>query len=379
LRWQASQKAEEFHMSIPSLILLLLLPSTEWLLWSAFLPSIRKAVAQQGVGSPPLLKELLTRVFLFSGRTNLLVYLVVLFGTATWLWFNNFTWQQVGVASAFKLDNLALGTTCGIALFGALILLAAFQKKLIPQRQFLWEVPAVYALGYTRWILLPFGAAALELWRAASISSLMNDSVSPGAAILLCSGVYALRLFPRGPYRVAYGTFEGLAFGGLYVWVGSLVAPLVARLACELGMLVVFRGTVPAPPDFSLPPVANCPLCGKGFTRGEVRFRQSFTCPQCRQVVGLPNWRMPLVRFLCFAGLVGFLGVFLEFSPKGTPDNFVNFCVAYIGAFLATIGTIVLMDVLSFRRLSPGSPGMPSLGLTSSTREPGDQDRKPPA
>jgi hypothetical protein len=366
-------------MTIPSLILLLLFPLTEWLLWSAFLPSIRKAVAQQGAISPAPLKESLTKVFLFSGRANLLVYLVVLLGTAIWLWFNNFTWQQVGVASVFKLDNLVLGTACGIAFFGALILLAAFQKKLIPQRQFLWEVPALYALGYTRWILLLFGAAALELWRATSITSLMNDSISPGTAILLCAGVYALRLFPRGPYRLAYGAFEGLVFGGLYVWLGSLVAPLSARLVCELGMFVVFRGTVPAPPDFTLPSVADCPLCGRGLTREEVRFRQSFTCPQCRQVIGLPNWRMPLVRFLCFAGLVGFLAVFLEFSPDGAADSFFNYCVAYIGAFLATIGTIILFDVLSFRRLSPGSPGMPSLGLTSSTREPCDQDHEPPA
>jgi hypothetical protein len=366
-------------MTIPSLILLLLLPLTEWLLWSAFLLSIRRTVAHQGAISLPALKESLTRVFLFSGRANLLVYLVVLFGTGTWLWFNNFTWQQVGVASVFKLDNMVLGTACGIAFFGALILLAAFQKKLIPQGQFLWEVPALYALGYTRWILLLLGAAALELWRASLITSLINDSVSSGTAILLCSGVYALRLFRRGPYRVAYGAFEGLVFSGLYVWLGSLVAPLAARLVCELGMFVVFRGTVPAPPDFSLPSVANCPLCGRGLTREEVRFRQSFTCPQCRQVIGLPSWRMPLVRFLCFAGLVGFLGIFLEFSPDGTADSFVNFCVAYIGAFLATIGAVALLDVLSFRRLSPGSPGMPSLGLTSSIREPDDKDHEPPA
>ena len=366
-------------MSIPSLILLLLFPLTEWLLWSAFLPSIRKAAAQQGAISLPSLKESLTKVFLFSGRANLLVYLGVLFGTGIWLWFNGFWWRQVGVTSVFILRNIVVGITCGIAFFGALILLAAFQKKLIPQRQLLWEVPALYALGCTRWVLLLSGAAALELWRATSITSLMNDSVSSGTAILLSSGTYALRLFPRGPYRVAYGAFEGLVFGGLYVWLGSLAAPLAARLVCELGMFVVFRGTVPAPPDFSLPAVGNCPLCGRGLTREEVRFRQSFSCPQCHQVIGLPSWRMPLVKFLCFAGLVGFLGVFLEFSPDGTADTFVNFCVAYIGAFLATIGTVVLIDVLSFRRLSPGSPGMPSLGLTSSTRKPGDQDHEPPA
>jgi len=143
--------------------------------------------------------------------------------------------------------------------------------------------------------------------------------------------------------------------------------------------VVIFQGTVPAPPDFSLPSVANCPLCGRGLTREEVRFRQSFTCPQCCQVIGLPSWRMPLVRFLCFAGLVVFLGVFLEFSPDRTADSLVNFCVAYVGGFLATIGTVALLDVLSFRQLSPGSPEMPSLGLISSTREPGDQDHEPPA
>jgi len=366
-------------MSIQSLVLLLLFPSTEWLLWFAFLPSIRRTVAQQGASSPPPLKESLTRVLLFSGRANLLVYLVVLFGTGAWLWLNNFSWRQVGVESVLKLGNIAIGTVCGIGFFGALTLLAAFQKKLIPQKQFLWEVPALYALGYMRWVLLPFGAVALEFWRATSISSLMNDSVSSGTAILLCSGVYALRLLPRGPYRIVYGVFEGLAYGGLYVWLGSPVASLAARLACELGMFIVFRGTVPAPPDFSLPSVATCPLCGRSFTRGEVRFRQSFTCPQCRQIIGLPSWRMPLVKFLCFAGLVGFLGVFLEFSPEGTTDSFVNFCVAYIGAFLATIGTIVLIDVFSFRRLSPGSPGMPSLGLTSETQGPADHDHEPPA
>jgi len=247
-------------MSTPSLILLLLFPLTEWFLWSAFLPWIRKAAAQQEGISPPPLKESLTKVFLFSGRANLLVYLVVLFGTGTWLWFNNFTWQQVGVVSVFKLNSLVLGTACGIAFFGALILLAAFQKKLIPHAQFLWEVPALYALGSTRWILLLFGAAALELWRTTSITSLMNDSISPGTAILLCSGVYALRFFPRGRYRVAYGAFEGLVFGGLYVWLGSLVGPLAARLACELGMFVLFRVPCRLPRTFPCPtlPFVRC-------------------------------------------------------------------------------------------------------------------------
>ena len=361
------------------MILLILLPLTEWVLWSVFLPSIRKAAAQQGTISTLVLKESFTRVFLFSGRANLFIYLVVLFGTGTWLWFNNFTWRQVGVTSAFEFGNVVLGTVCGVAFFGALILLAAFQKKLIPQKQFLWEVPALYALGHSRWILLLLGTVALELWRASSIASLISDSLSPSMALLLCAGVYALRLFPRGPYRIAYGAFEGLVLGGLYVWLGSLVAPLAARLACELGMFVIFRGTVPAPPDFSLPSVANCPLCGRGLTREEVRFRQSLTCPQCHQVIGLPSWRMPLVRFLCFAGLVVFLGAFLKFSPDGNADSLFNLCAAYVGALLATIGTVALIDVLSFRRLSPGSPGMPSLGLTSSNREPDDQDRKPPA
>jgi hypothetical protein len=364
-------------MSIPSLILLLLFPLTEWLVWSAFLSSIRNAVAQQGATSHTSPKELLTRFFLFSGWANLLLYLVVLFGTGTWLWFNNFTWQQVGGVFFSKLDYVVLGTACGIAFFGALNLLAAFQKKLIPQRQFLWEVPALYALGYTRWVLLLLGAAALELWRAASINSLMNDSVSSGMAILLCSGVYALRLFPRGPYRISYGMFEGLVFGGLYVWLGSLAGPLAARLACELGMFIIFRGTVPAPPDFSLPYVANCPLCGKGLTHAEVRFRQSFACPQCHQMIGLPSWRVPLVRFLCFGGFLGFLGVFLGFTPDGTKDSYLNFFIAYIGASLGTLGTIALVDVLSFRLLSPGSPGMPSLGLTSRSKEPDDQDHEP--
>lgn len=363
-------------MSISSFILLLLFPLAEWLLWLAFLRSIRKAAAQQGAISLTSLKESLTKIFLFSGQANLLVYLVVLFGTGSWLWLNDFTWHHVVGASFLNPRYVILGIVCGIAFFGSLVLLAAFQKKLIPQKQFLWEVPALYALGYTRWVLLIFGAAAIELWRASSISSLTNDSVSSGTAILLCSGVYALRLFPRGPYRMAYGAFEGLVFGGLYMWLGSLAAPLAARLVCELSMFIVFRGTVPAPPDFTWPAVAKCPLCGKGLTREEVRFRQSFTCPQCSQVIGLPSWRMPLVKFTCFAGLVGFLAVFLEFSPDGTSDSFLNFCVAYVGAFLAMFGTIVLIDVASFRRLGPGSPGMPGLGLTSNTRKPGDQDHE---
>jgi hypothetical protein len=361
-------------MSISSFTLLLLFPVAEWIVWSAFLPSIRRAAAEQGAISRTSLRESLARIFLFSGQANLLVYLVVLFGTATWLWLNNFTWQHVAGTPFFNLRYVVLGTVCGIAFFGALVLLCVFQKKLIPQKQFLWEVPALYALGYTRWVLLLFGVAALELWRASSISSLTNDSVSSGTAILLCSGIYALRLFPRGPYRMAYGAFEGLVFGGLYLWLGSVAAALAARLICELSMFTVSRGNVPAPPDFTFPSVAICPLCGRGFTHEEVRFRQSFTCPQCNQVIGLPSWRVPLVRFMCFAGLVGFLVVFLELRPDGAADSFVNFCISYVGAVLATLGMVVLIDVASIRKLGPGSPGMPSLGLTSNTQKSDNQD-----
>ncbi len=365
-------------MPIASLILLLLLPSAEWLIWSAFRPSIRRTVVQQEIVSPLILKESFTRIFLFIGRANLLIYLVVLFGTGAWLWFNHLTWQQVGVKAVFEFGGVVLGTGCGVAFFGTLILLSAFQNRLIPRRQLLWEVPALYALGETRWLLLLVGAGAFELWRASTVTSLINDSLSSGMALLLCTGVYALRLASRGPYRVAYAAIEGLSFGGLFLWTGSLVAPVAARLACEFCMCLIFRGAVPGPPDFSLPPIASCPLCGRGLSREEVRFRTSFTCPQCQQVIGSPSWRMPVVKFTCFAGLVAFLGLFLEFTPERSADSFFYFCIAYIGAFLATIGSVVLIDAWSLRKLSPGSPGIPSMGLTSSNRDPHDQDCAPP-
>lgn len=365
-------------MPIASLILLLLLPSAEWLIWSAFRPSIRATVERFEIVSPLILRETITRIFLFSGRANLLVYLIVLFGTGTWLWFNNITWRQVGVKVAFEFGSVVLGTACGVAFFGALILLSAFQSGLIPRRQLLWEVPALYALGQTRWLLLLLGAVAFELWRASTITSLINDSLSFGMALLLCTGVYALRLASRGPYRVAYAAIEGLAFGGLFLWTGSLVASMAARLACEFCMCLIFRGAVPVPPDFSLPRIASCPLCGRGFLREEVRFRASFACPECHQVIGSPSWRAPLVKFTCYAGLVAFLGLFLEFTPERSEESFFYFCIAYSGAFLATIGSVVLIDAWSLRRLSPGPPGIPSMGLTSSNRDPHDQDHAPP-
>ncbi|HXM97411.1 MAG TPA: hypothetical protein VN982_02945 [Candidatus Dormibacteraeota bacterium] len=362
-------------MSIATLSLLLLFPLIEWLSWSAFLPSIRRAAR---LASPKIFKESLTTVFLFSGRAHLLIYLALLFGTGTWLWSNGFTWTQVGVTSAFGFRNLLLGTICGVAFFGGLILISVFQRKLVPHAQFLWEVPALYSLGYTRWILLFLGAASLEIWRAATVTSLVNDSFSLGTAVLLSAGIYALRLMPRGPYRVAYGAFEGLVFGGVYVWLGSVVAPLSARLACDLAMFIFFRGTVPAPPDFSRPVVAHCPLCERGFALDELHLRQSLTCPDCLQVIGLPSWREPLVKFSLFAGLVGFLALLLEFSPGGKEGGYGTFFLGYIGAFLATIGVVVLINLLSLRGLKPGSPGIPTLGLTSNTKKTEEPDNESP-
>jgi hypothetical protein len=349
-------------MSIATLSLLLLFPLIEWLLWSAFLPSIRRAARQ---ASPATFTESLTTIFLFNGRAQLSIYLALLFGTATWLWLTGSTWPEVGVTSSFAFRNLVTGSISGLAFFGGLIVISIFQRKLVPHAQFLWEVPALYSLRHMRWILLFAGAAALEMWRAAAISSLVNDSFSFGTAVLLCAGVYAARLAPRGSYRVAYGAFEGLVFGGVYVWLGSIVAPLSARLVCDLAMFVFFRGSVPAPPDFSSPSVANCPLCRRGFGPEKLHLRQSLTCPTCLQVIGLPSWRQPLVKFLLFAGPLVFLELFVELSAPEDPWSYRNLFFGYIGAFLATIGAVVLIDLFSFRRLRPGSPGIPNLGLTS--------------
>ena len=356
----------------------MLLPLSEWLAWSAYLPAIRRTAKQQEPVTRASLQEMFTRIFLFSGRAYFLVYLGVLFGTGIWLWSNNFTWQQVGVMSVFAACNVVLGITCGLVFFGSLVCLALFQKRLVPQAQFLWEVPALYALGYMRWMLLLVGAIAVELWRVTTLTSLVSDGFSGGIALLLSAAVYALRLLPRGPYRVAYATFEGLVFGGLYLWLGSLLAPLTACLVCEISMFMIFRSTVPAPPDFSSPSVANCPLCGRGFSREEVKFKISLQCPQCRQVVGLPSWRTPVVKFSFLFGLIMFMCVFLEFSPGRTAEDFPGFVFAYFGALLATMGSVALIDVLSLRRLAPGSPGIPTLGLISNDKELSEQDHEPP-
>jgi len=347
-----------------SIVLLALLPLAEWAITSIARRAIQRETSNSAKEVPPLSQDAEKRIRGILNRAYLATHATVLFGTSAWLWRSGLGQELFAQASSHITRDIALGASCGLAWYSVLFHLAALQAKLIPEVRFVWEVPALYATGSMRWSLMVLGAAAIELWRITALSSLLHEGYLVSSALLVCTAVYAVRLFDRGMPRMAYAALEGLIYAGLFLWLGSLIAPLAARAIFELGMSALFRQAVPLFQTAGLPAVACCPLCRQGLTWREVRYREAFRCPKCDSVIGVSNSWLPRTKAMGVASYVCFLVLFFGWAPGFLQASLRIFFGATVVCGFAARGCLQLLNALFPPAIEPGSPGIPELDFS---------------
>jgi hypothetical protein len=349
-------------MSDSSILILLLLPVTEWFV--SFVASLFlfkggvRLPLQTNHESETDFKEVQVKL----AYASLIAHFFVLLGTLVWR--SKFATESIGFsAPTLPLHAVVLGAIAGWAWYAGLFSFVAIQRSLLPTSILNWEAPALYVDGIARRSLFLAGLVAIEFWRVAALSSLQADGLSPSSALIICAAVYAGRLLLQGRHRIAYGALEGLLYGGLFFHYGTLVAPLSGRIIFEIGLYGLLRKTFRRLPSSGFPVLAQCPVCHKGLTTSELgQPASALRCPHCHEVIGITYGRQRL-RLACYA--VSFF-VFLTLLGEISPGQLHGDTSMYLGILESTaaaLGFTIWVDSLVPPQLDPGNPDLPTLDL----------------
>jgi hypothetical protein len=108
-----------------------------------------------------------------------------------------------------------------------------------------------------------------------------------------------------------------------------------------------------------LPDIPTCPICGQKFAWSETVATEAdssqqgrkpfFPCPNCQQVIGVPDWREPFLKFSYIALGICFFALFCVTHTRSLLE-------AYCAALLAALGAVKIADIFIWRKLEPGRP-----------------------
>jgi hypothetical protein len=318
----------------------------------------------------------------FQTRVVSSIYLAILVGTALT--------QRVGTirGSWSELDPFRilaaamLGGIAGLAWFWGLIMLLGIQRLLLPSQPVGWDVPALFARGLFRPLLVVLGPIAIESWRCAAIYALLHDGLSGRNALIICTIAYALPILHRSFYRAAHGVLEGLIYGNLFLWQGTAVAPIAAHFLLAAGMAFFFRRVVGAGTPTQQPILALCPQCKGPLTFHQMKWDEAFTCPHCGQTLAIVNWRRTQRLILGLSAAFVFCIAVFTLPSNGSSFEGVEVFLCLALGSCASLGFVLLVQSAFPPKLEPGNPDMPSLDLTrrlATRRESGKNSKDDPS
>jgi hypothetical protein len=193
--------------------------------------------------------------------------------------------------------------------------------------------------------LAALSSVSIELWRTFCIASLVHSDLSPWIAVLIVAIAYGSPQIVTSVAAMAGATTFGTITGFLFVWTGSLLAPLTMSLIIAGVKLYRIRrvGRLFLPPKSSENTgrrrYVTCPCCQASFDPRRVeRTWNSFTCPGCGELL---KYETP--RFVSFAMLF----VQLVLPPLAFFEGYQGLSLLFIWVVVSPLVAITIGIILS--------------------------------
>jgi hypothetical protein len=272
--------------------------------------------------------------------------------------------------------QIVAGFIFGLAIGGVMPLI----RQILPKEK-RFRMQTLIALGGSVWFLSGALATTVliqEYWRVICLRSLIADGHSNEFALVAVSLAYGIAFAYSGLSGGITETFVGAVFAAIYLWSGSFVLVVVARLALQFQYAAILWASAPsfAPGDgFGYGSVRrNCPNCG-GPVYLNVR-PEPLRCSNCRAVLSPRDSRASLFRWG---------GIFIQWALTGAlffalipllGRHEETFWVAFLSALPAFFSVMLVLQVVFPPKLQLGLPDFVGLNLHITLKSPEPEERE---
>jgi hypothetical protein len=309
---------------------------------------------------------------------ELLIFFIALIGVVVWTRGQG-SGQLRTVLSLNQWEHcVLLGIASGLTLIGLLLNL----RRLFPMaRKFsLLVMAGVASSPLVRASVLLLMVFTEELWRATCINSLLSDGFPGPRALFATSAAYSLAYMAFGvPFAISEG-IVGAAFGGLFLWSGSFLVPLIAHVILQTMLLLCALAAAPdaGPGIMNRKPFARCPACERSLNLRQVSLGvdTAFLCPNCHARLTSSDRRRGFFR----RGLVIVTTIVLFASWEFFPElmRFPQSLVYVLITSFACAGFVSILQVLFPPKFEFGDPEFVGLDLDdrAAVRSDGEELKK---
>jgi len=274
--------------------------------------------------------------------------------------------------------QIIAGFIFGLAIGGVMPLI----RQILPKEK-RFRMQTLIALGGSVWFLSGALATTIliqEYWRVMCLRSLVADGHSNEFALVAVSLAYGIAFAYSGLSGGITETFVGAVFAAIYLWSGSFVLVVVARLALQFQYAAILWATAPSfsPGDgFGYGSVRRkCPNC-KGPVYLNVGPKSGpLRCGACGALLSPRDSRASLFRW-CGIFIQWFLTAALFFALiplLGRHEK--TFWVAFLSALPAFFSVMLVLQVVFPPKLQLGLPEFVGLNLHISLKSPESAERE---
>jgi hypothetical protein len=271
-------------------------------------------------------------------------------------------------------NGLLDGTVLGLAMVGVAIILRTWFHE--AQKFSLVTMAAVASPLPIRAGVLLVVVFTEELWRAASLKSLVGAGATGPQALIAASIAYGVTYLAWGATAAISEAIVGAVLGALYLWTGSFLVLFAAHLTLltQLLLYTLVAGPDAEPRDIYSRRFTKCPACGAMLTRQQVNLDpdESFSCPRCTVRITVSDWRRGFFRWGYVFYMLGLWFASVSIVQAAALGEAVQFVLSYVLTCLSLAGFWSFLQVLFPKKLEleTSDPHFVSLNLGKANAPP---------
>jgi predicted RNA-binding Zn-ribbon protein involved in translation (DUF1610 family) len=364
-------------MDPSQLVWLLILPAAVWVsLTFVFLSTSKIALKLRTAWNAQTKQELVDGSPAWALH-SLLTFSAVLVGLFAWAQIQHSPPLTAILNPNHWANGLLDGTVLGLAMVGVAILLRTWFHE--AQKFSLVTLAAVASPLPTRIGVLLVVVFTEEVWRAASLKSLVGAGATGPQALIAASIAYGVTYLAWGATATISEAIVGAVLGALYLWTGSFLVLFAAHLTLltQLLLYTLVAGPDAEPRDMYSRRFTKCPACGAMLTRQQVNLDpdESFSCPRCTVRITVSDWRRGFFRWGYVFYTVGLWFASVSIVHAAALGEAVQFVLGYVLTCLSLAGFWSFLQVLFPKKLEleTGDPHFLSLNLGKANAPPGQE------
>jgi hypothetical protein len=273
--------------------------------------------------------------------------------------------DNIGLPSNSRVWTTLIGAYLGTSWAGVSFWLLALGALTGRMRREVVGLMAPLGFQIPVWLM---EAIAEETWRVTAILGLVAAHNSPAFSVAATAVAFGSAYLRFGFQRAALATLDGLFFGFLFLWQGSLLAPLAAHLAFHAVYLWGFG-------EYSQDresrktwqiPGTKCPVCQANLKLLQVKMSEVFECPSCEASLSVSDGYRNVLKFTAAFSFCSLIVITILILKDWVPSNLVFWLTYPVSYGVATSGIFLyrrLFTRLFPPRLQRGTPNFITLNL----------------